>query len=62
MYRKMVSDGLILVGIILAYIGWTGSTAGGTGGFVGYVLFGLGILLCFWGLARYIKGHKTTDD
>lgn len=56
--QKLISDSLILVGIVLAAIGWTGKNVGGTSSVISYAMMGLGFLLVLFGGWRYLKGNK----
>ena len=59
MYRKMISDGIILVGLVLIVIGWGGRGVVGIGGIFGWFLIILGAVLVVLGLIRYSRGHGT---
>lgn len=56
--QKLISDSLILVGIVLAAIGWSGKDVGGTGMIISYIMMGSGVLLVILGLWRYARGNK----
>lgn len=55
MNKKMVADTLIVIGIILVVVGWSGRSVGGIGAVVAYVLMGFGLVLGGIGLVRYTR-------
>lgn len=55
--RKMVSDGLIVIGLILGVIGWGGKDVQGPGGIISWSIIILGGLLILFGILRYVRGH-----
>lgn len=62
MQRRMISDSLLVLGIILAVTGWRGI---GSEGWIGITSIGLllaGILLGGLGLVRYIRGHDDPKE
>ena len=61
MYKKMISDGLLLVGIVLVVIGWSGHEINGVQGIFSWILVVLGLILGIWALFRYTRGHGMED-
>lgn len=62
MNRKMISDLIMIIGIVFAVIGWSGRASGGWGSVVSYGMIGIGIALLLWGLARYAGGFNRPEE
>jgi hypothetical protein len=62
MNRKMLSDLLIVIGLILAVIGWGGRNVGGWGSFVSYLMLGVGVALGILGCVRYLGGYHNPKE
>jgi hypothetical protein len=62
MQRKLISDSLIIVGVVMVVIGWRGLGAAGSNEFANYGLIFIGLILGIWGLVRYARGHDLPKE
>jgi hypothetical protein len=62
MNRKMISDLVILVGIVMGVIGWGGRDSGGLGAVISYLILAFGAGFVLWGFYRYLKGYHQPKE
>jgi hypothetical protein len=62
MNRKMISDLVIMIGLVLVVIGWSGRGSGGLGSIISYLILVIGAALGMWGFFRYASGHHQPKE